>query len=225
MFGHRNIHKYTWTSPDGNTHRQIDHVLIDRRRQSSILDARSFRGADCDSDHYLVVANLRERLAIKKAAQKFEGERFNLRKLNELEVKEKYKIELTNRFEALENLYVDEDVNRAWENIKQNIKTSAKESIGLLERKQHKPWFEIECLYFLDRRKQAKMQWILDPSRSSVDNLNNVRRDASRHFRNKMKAYLKLKSRNWKLTVRSTISGTCIGTLMTSRRGTSRELL
>ena len=55
----------------------------------------------CDSDHYLVVAKLRERLAVnKKAAQKFEGERFNLRKLNELEVKEKCHIEITNRFAA-----------------------------------------------------------------------------------------------------------------------------
>ena len=87
MFPHRKINKYTWTSPDGNTHNQMDHVLIDRRRQSSILDLRSFRGADCDSDHYLVVAKLKERLAVnKKAAQKFEGKRFNLRKLNELEV-------------------------------------------------------------------------------------------------------------------------------------------
>ena len=109
----------------------------------------------------------------------------------------------------------------SWE----NIKTSAKESLGLHEWKQHKPWFDTECSDFLDQRKQAKMQWIQDPSRSNVDNLNNVRHDASRHFRNKKKAYLKAKIENWKVTVRSTISGTCIGALMTSRRGSSRELL
>jgi hypothetical protein len=38
MFPHRNIHKYTWTSPDGNTHNHIDHIMVDRRRHSSVLD-------------------------------------------------------------------------------------------------------------------------------------------------------------------------------------------
>jgi len=126
----------------------------------------------------------------KQAAQRFDGERFNLRKLNELEVRKKYQIEITNRFAALENLSDDKDINRAWENIKENIKTSAKESLGLQELKQHKPWLHEECLGFLDQRKQAKMLWIHDPSQSNVDNLNHVRCDVSRHFRNKKKAYL-----------------------------------
>ena len=91
MFPHRKFHKYTWTFPDGKTHNQINHILIDRRRHSIILDVRSFRGADCDTDQYLVVAKLRKRLAVRtQAAQKLNGERFNLMKLNELEVKEKY---------------------------------------------------------------------------------------------------------------------------------------
>jgi hypothetical protein len=64
----------------------------------------------------------------------------------------------------LENLNVDEDVNRLWENIKENIITSAKSSLGLYELKQNKPRFDKECLGFLDQRKQAKMQWIQDPS-------------------------------------------------------------
>ena len=38
VFHHQNIHKYTWTSPDGKTHNQTDHILIDRRWQSSVLD-------------------------------------------------------------------------------------------------------------------------------------------------------------------------------------------
>ena len=143
MFPHRNIHKYIRTSLDGKTHNQIDHGLIVRRWHSSILDSRSFRGVDCDTDHYLVVAKLREWLAVRKqAAQNFDGERFNLRKLNELGVKEKNQIEIRNRFRALENIDGDENVNRAWENIKKNIKTSAKESLVLHEWKQNKPWFD-----------------------------------------------------------------------------------
>ena len=69
----------------------------------------------------------------------FDGEGFNLRKLNELEVRKQYQIEITNRFAAFENLSDCEDINRAWENFNENIKTSAKDSLDLYELKQHKP--------------------------------------------------------------------------------------
>ena len=55
----------------------------------------SVRGADCDTDHCLVVAEARERLAIsKQAAQEFDVERFNLWKLSELEVRKQYEIKI-----------------------------------------------------------------------------------------------------------------------------------
>jgi hypothetical protein len=66
MFPHYNIHKYTWTSPVGKTHDQIDHILVDRKRHSHVPDVLSYRAADCDTDHYLVVAKVRDRLAVNK---------------------------------------------------------------------------------------------------------------------------------------------------------------
>jgi len=54
------------------------------------------RGAECDTDHCLVVAKVTEILAIsKQAAQKFDVERFNLRKLSELEVRKQYQIKIS----------------------------------------------------------------------------------------------------------------------------------
>jgi hypothetical protein len=50
MSRHLNIRKYIWTSPDGKTHKPNNHVLIDRRWHSSVLEVRSFMGADFDSE-------------------------------------------------------------------------------------------------------------------------------------------------------------------------------
>ena len=122
MYLHWDIHKYTWNSPYGKTHNQIDLILIDRRWHLNIQDVLNFRGADCDTDHYMLVAKVGESLVVsKQATQKFVGERFNLGKPNELEVRKQYQIEISNRFVALENLCDSKHINRAWENIKENI--------------------------------------------------------------------------------------------------------
>jgi hypothetical protein len=66
-----------------------------------------------------LIAKLRERLAIRKQeAQKFDGKRFNLRKLNDLEVRKQYQIGITNSFAALENLSKDKDISMTCDSIK-----------------------------------------------------------------------------------------------------------
>jgi hypothetical protein len=67
-FSHHNIGKFNRTSPNGKTNNQIDHILIDMRRNSSVLDVQSFMGSDFDTEHYLVVTKFRERLAVSKHA-------------------------------------------------------------------------------------------------------------------------------------------------------------
>jgi hypothetical protein len=74
------------------------------------------------------VANVRERLAVnKQRSQSFHMERFNLKKLNEIEGKEQYRVEVSNRFAALEDLDAEVEINSAWE----MERISARESLRL----------------------------------------------------------------------------------------------
>jgi hypothetical protein len=75
--------------------------------------------------------------------------------------------------------------------------------------KKHKPWFDEGCSKLLDQRKQAKLQWLQDPSEIYEDNLKNIRRENSRHFRNKKKKYMKDKIESLPQIVRTRILETC----------------
>jgi hypothetical protein len=129
----------------------------------------------------MVVVKVWERLAVNKhGSQRFDMERFNLKKLNDVESKEQFRVEVSNRFAALEDLHTEMEINSAWDAISENIKISAKERLGYFELKKHKPWFDEGYSKLLDQRKQAKLQWLQDP-----------RHEANRHFRNKKREYLK----------------------------------
>jgi hypothetical protein len=75
------------------------------RRHSSV-HVRTFRARDYDTYHYLVVAKIRERLTVnKQRSQRFHLERFNLKKLNDVEV--------SNRVAALKDLDAEVKINSA----------------------------------------------------------------------------------------------------------------
>jgi hypothetical protein len=87
-----------------------------------------------------VVAKVRRKLAVnKQRSNRFHMERFNLKKLNEVEGKEQFYVEVSNRFAALEDLDTQVEINSAWEMIRENIKISAEESLGYCKLKKHKP--------------------------------------------------------------------------------------
>jgi hypothetical protein len=171
-----------------------------------MLVVRSFRGADCDTDRYLVIAKVKERLAVsKRVAQKIDTERFNVKTLHEGYVKEQYQVTIRNKFAALENLEDSGDINGAWDSIRENIKISVQQSLGYCESGHQKQSFHEKCSKLVDRRKQAKLQWLQDPSEVNENNLSNVRREASRHFREEKGNIrnIKLKSFNQKERIRS----------------------
>jgi hypothetical protein len=105
------------------------------------------------------VLKVRERLAVsKQATHTFHTEKFSLKKLKEVEGKEQYRVENSNRSAVLENLHAAVHINKAWETtIRVYIKISTRQNLCCYEMKKHKPWFEERCSKLFDQKKQAKL--------------------------------------------------------------------
>jgi hypothetical protein len=89
------------------------------------------------------VAKLRERISVsKRARQKFGLERFDLKRLDDVKIKEKYQVEISSRFAVLESLDKSFDISNVGECITENIKTSAKDNLGYHRLKHNKQWFD-----------------------------------------------------------------------------------
>ena len=118
-FQHHPSKLYTWISPqDGESlvRNQIDYILVKQRYKRSILNVKTYPGADCDSDHVPVIAKIKLKLKVLKKKEQ-DNPKWNLELLGRDELAEKYRIRTENRFEAL-NKGQMEDVNSGWEQIK-----------------------------------------------------------------------------------------------------------
>jgi hypothetical protein len=91
----------------------------------------------------------------------------------------------------LESLDESFDINNAWESIRENIKTSAKDNLGYHRLKHNKPWFNDECSKLIDQKTQAKLQWLQNLSQMNGDNHQNLKHETISTFTNKKREYLK----------------------------------
>src|SRR5574337_1224961 len=84
---------YTWTSPDGQHQNPIDYILCSQRWRSSTQSAKTRLGADCGSDHELLIAKFR--LKLKKVGKTTRPFRYDLNQIP-------YTVEVRNRFKGLD---------------------------------------------------------------------------------------------------------------------------
>ena len=95
LFQQHKRRNYTWTSPDGQYWNQIDYIHCSQRWRSSIQSTKTRSGADCDSDHELLIAKFR--LKLKKIGETTKPFRYDLN-----QIPYDYTVEVTNRFKGLD---------------------------------------------------------------------------------------------------------------------------
>jgi len=187
LFKHKDIHKYTWTSPDGKTKNQIDHIIINKKWRTSLLDVRTRRGADVASDHELIVAKIRLKLRTAKKGEIRNG-KFNVQKLQNPEVAQKFRIELTNRYQALQ----EDEQEITLTKFNQEILDVSEQLLGP-SRKKKESWISEASWNIIEERKKTKNKMLATKSTRIKESI----RKEYQTFDKKVKASTKADKKNY----------------------------
>ena len=137
MFKEHPRRLYTWTSPDGNTRNQIDYISIAQRWKTSLMNCHTYPGADCDTDHQLLVATLKVRLAKRQRQNSIPP--LNLEELKEDKAVQ-FATEVTNMFTALEAALNEVTPEDLWKGTKTVLLEVTRETIGSVKSQTRKKW-------------------------------------------------------------------------------------
>lgn len=139
LFPHRDCHKVTWVSPDSRTQNQIDHMAISKMWRGSLLDVRNRRGADVHSDHHLVLAEMRMKVASTKSVHAKASRKFNISRLADKTTHLQFKEALNRRYMDLDH-QADFDLDTTWNRLKEVYVTTCEETLGYRETNSRKEW-------------------------------------------------------------------------------------
>ena len=138
---------YTWISPDGQHRNQIDYILCSQRWRSSIQSAKTRPGADCGSDHELLIAKFR--LKLKKTGKTAKPFRYNLN-----QIPYDYTVEVRNRFKGPD--LIDRVPNELWTEVHDTVQETGIKTIPKKKKCKKAKWLCEEALQIAVKRREVK---------------------------------------------------------------------
>lgn len=186
-FQHKRIHKATWIHPNGSTRNQIDHVLVDGRHIGNLQDVRSFRGANIDSDHFLVGSSLKYRISnYRKSKPVRTADRINVEETKNPEKVELFKERVRADLTECDNLDTNCCVNAKWEQLKSAITNRAVEVFGTKKSHPSSDWFDRDCEVITDQKNAARKKMLEGhQTRAAAASYQHLRREEKKLHRRK----------------------------------------
>lgn len=181
-FPHKNIHLGTWKIPGRDGCNQIDHVLTSKRWATSILDIKTCRGANCDSDHYLVRGVLRHRIANIVNVRKTKIEKWNVEKLADVNVRQQFQEGMN---DMLMTAMPDWSIEEHWNHLRESMKGTAELVLGKKKYDRNGDWFDEECRNALGCKNRARKKLLQVGTRANMENYRRERTAANRLMRRK----------------------------------------
>lgn len=143
---------YTWKQAGDISRAQLDYIAISREWRYGVDNAKTYPGADGDTDHNLLVMSLRLRLNCRKKECR---PIIDVGLLEDVKLQEKFQVSVCNRFAALEGLSVERDPNAKWSNIKNALEDAAREILSCQEKKK-KQWISDETWELIKEKRAVK---------------------------------------------------------------------
>ncbi|XP_049948232.1 uncharacterized protein LOC126456527 [Schistocerca serialis cubense] len=154
------------------------------------MDVKSYRGAHCASDHFLIVCRLKLMFTYMHKSKGTLEPALNAEKLRESSIKEQYAIEIKNRNEVLETLEAIENVEEKWKEIKSMVLSVAEDILGRKKMMKKRKWLNETCQKATEKRGKVRKKWLADrENQQKREHFINVRRETKRILRAEKRIY------------------------------------
>ena len=144
---------WTWESPGGITHNQIDYILVNKRWLGSVQFSRAFPSADCGSDHQLIMAGMKLKLKKKRPPKRIR--KFNVGRLRDEDTNQNYREEVERLWKEHMTLPV-KTIEEEWSRVSDIIRKTSEKVLGYQTKERRSKWISNSTRSLMEERRFYK---------------------------------------------------------------------
>ena len=145
---------------------QMDLILVSKRLATENKNFRTYRRANWDSDHFLVGARLKQKIALTTIKRTENRKRWNVDKFDETDFEHYYQQEVQRK---LKEKPPSNDIEEEWAYIKETLTTSAQNTIGEKQNERKEEWYDQECWEMKEVKREDRLRFIQRNTRANQE--------------------------------------------------------